>query len=787
MKTSNIIFFSLVLFFSVGLQAQSNYGASRLRGNHMDCDNISEYYIWHDASEDLSAVPSSWSVTGGRIIDYYDDFSRITVEWYSPNTHPVRKVQLHSYVLNGRRVLALATINIQTCNTTQGTTYSDATFSSISGGSNLINNQTFTLSGTFTIDQFQAGFINCNIYLEENTQIVLTSQNSYTNFLNCVMFMGKNSSVSINSRSGSNFYIDKCNIEKNSTHNWNGIVANTNDMKFEIRDNFISGSQCAMKINGFLHATIERNVLGKNNEVIVSTNISDGYLYSLSNWFVPSNNVTSVRLVSNLNLNAYINNNIFDKQGINITDVPYSEIRNNKFWGRGAAIPMWIEDSFLSASHGNSIISDNEISEPLYSGIVIANYNSTIYNNIIRKDEPQVYEAGIAIHLVRNNTVNIYSNNISSIIGAAGIWVFGSYPVESCENENISIYNNNINIGYTQLNDNLLCYGVAMAGLSPTSTTRINNNTISLDVDLPTQGAPGECIYLANCCGNNTIEYNTTEILSSNMYGTYNIHILKSPAVIRGNLMKYGYYGLYIDGDCYNSTIKCNKFWANYYGIRLNNARLKSQGSAVAGNASGNVWFGQFGNASNNRKLSGTIQQPLYWYWCENSGLCAANLYDDLPTPISYQPYYPLNNLIACTSNGSGSSFCITPMVAPASNVSNCCGRNSVVPDDEDISYISTEDFIDADYDAYLSSPEEISCKLNLFPNPANDRLTIENVDKELLINIFDMKGQNLSETILNAGTNDISVATLDAGIYMYKISDNQGNILKTGKLTIIR
>ena len=72
----------------------------------------------------------------------------------------------------------------------------------------------------------------------------------------------------------------------------------------------------------------------------------------------------------------------------------------------------------------------------------------------------------------------------------------------------------------------------------------------------------------------------------------------------------------------------------------------------------------------------------------------------------------------------------------------------------------------------------------NVYPNPANDFITIQfpySVENAL-ISVYNSLGQNVLENKLSNNNSKISLEELESGVYIYKIGAN--NFSKTGKIS---
>ena len=90
---------------------------------------------------------------------------------------------------------------------------------------------------------------------------------------------------------------------------------------------------------------------------------------------------------------------------------------------------------------------------------------------------------------------------------------------------------------------------------------------------------------------------------------------------------------------------------------------------------------------------------------------------------------------------------------------------------------------------ATLGTKEDVYSNKNvqLFPNPASGLVNVfvKDLKGEATLTIFDATGRNVSSSMLTANQNTISISGLTAGMYIYRVANEQGAVIKTGKLMI--
>ena len=73
-----------------------------------------------------------------------------------------------------------------------------------------------------------------------------------------------------------------------------------------------------------------------------------------------------------------------------------------------------------------------------------------------------------------------------------------------------------------------------------------------------------------------------------------------------------------------------------------------------------------------------------------------------------------------------------------------------------------------------------VNNKVNISPNPGTDYITINSDVEYSNFSLFDINGKIVISD--NTGAKTINTSSLKQGIYIYKITDTKGNVLKTGK-----
>ncbi len=73
---------------------------------------------------------------------------------------------------------------------------------------------------------------------------------------------------------------------------------------------------------------------------------------------------------------------------------------------------------------------------------------------------------------------------------------------------------------------------------------------------------------------------------------------------------------------------------------------------------------------------------------------------------------------------------------------------------------------------------------VSVYPNPAGAFIKIK-ASVEGSVSLFDLSGRQISQVAVNGAEQTIETGNYPSGIYFYRLSDKQGAVLQTGKVTI--
>lgn len=78
------------------------------------------------------------------------------------------------------------------------------------------------------------------------------------------------------------------------------------------------------------------------------------------------------------------------------------------------------------------------------------------------------------------------------------------------------------------------------------------------------------------------------------------------------------------------------------------------------------------------------------------------------------------------------------------------------------------------------------SFSMNVYPNPASNYVNfVGESENAKQVTIYDITGKAVDTQLLNFGKTTVNTANYNNGLYIYKIIDNNGRSLKTGRLTV--
>ncbi|MFB6258010.1 MAG: T9SS type A sorting domain-containing protein [Flavobacteriales bacterium] len=86
-----------------------------------------------------------------------------------------------------------------------------------------------------------------------------------------------------------------------------------------------------------------------------------------------------------------------------------------------------------------------------------------------------------------------------------------------------------------------------------------------------------------------------------------------------------------------------------------------------------------------------------------------------------------------------------------------------------------------------LSKVAQKKASFSLHPNPARERLRFEYGNSARKVRVYDMTGRNVRNVQLDqSGSESIDVSKMDAGLYIYRVEDQEGRKIYSDKLQIL-
>jgi len=85
-----------------------------------------------------------------------------------------------------------------------------------------------------------------------------------------------------------------------------------------------------------------------------------------------------------------------------------------------------------------------------------------------------------------------------------------------------------------------------------------------------------------------------------------------------------------------------------------------------------------------------------------------------------------------------------------------------------------------------INTPKEV---MSVFPNPSNGKFAVEITNYELgiknTVEVYNMLGQSIYKKQINSNTTEIDISNEPKGIYLYRVTNNEGEAIGSGKLVV--
>ncbi|HXP52378.1 MAG TPA: T9SS type A sorting domain-containing protein [Bacteroidia bacterium] len=76
--------------------------------------------------------------------------------------------------------------------------------------------------------------------------------------------------------------------------------------------------------------------------------------------------------------------------------------------------------------------------------------------------------------------------------------------------------------------------------------------------------------------------------------------------------------------------------------------------------------------------------------------------------------------------------------------------------------------------------------KVSVFPNPCANQITFQTFNNGLqYINIYDVAGRKVEQDVMKNGTNNVNTTSYAPGMYLYTMTDKNGNVVDRGKFMV--
>lgn len=396
-----------------------------------------------------------------------------------------------------------------------------------------------------------------------------------------------------------------------------------------------------------------------------------------------------------------------------------------------------------TSAHGNNLESDIELS------------NSSLYveNNTIGLSSAKLQATITEVEYTDpNSSANVKTGGeiINNTFQGSSSQQNSFIVKQNSQNSYLRVYNNDFNEVEAEISDFKI---------------DANDNTkraIFHTNDLDFTGNSALAVEINNCKGM-TFADNTITGMGSDFDGTTDKMGIKwidtEDVTFYGNFIEEWNRGLQLEGDNSNTQLECNEFQNNYYSIFLNDATISDQGSPSL--SSENLFLFFYAPSSNpySFRISGSTSQTDNSTWYVSPSDC---------TP---------------PQNGTRNARCIEPIDPLISNLISQNNPNPVNGCSKSISStkISTDNFAeihttDSDLD---HTDSHSSSTIEIFPNPFNSRLGIENIKKGVSIEILSLSGQVIIKKIAEDKVISLNLVSLEPGIYIIRVGEFNRRIIK--------
>ena len=93
---------------------------------------------------------------------------------------------------------------------------------------------------------------------------------------------------------------------------------------------------------------------------------------------------------------------------------------------------------------------------------------------------------------------------------------------------------------------------------------------------------------------------------------------------------------------------------------------------------------------------------------------------------------------------------------------------------------------VNLEFKVGVTEVEKAAESLSVYPNPASDLINFAiDYNKATAVKMMDITGRVIETVNFNLNNAQVDVRNYNAGIYMYQVLDNEGKVVKAGKVTV--
>ncbi len=200
--------------------------------------------------------------------------------------------------------------------------------------------------------------------------------------------------------------------------------------------------------------------------------------------------------------------------------------------------------------------------------------------------------------------------------------------------------------------------------------------------------------------------------------------------------------------------------------------------SIVISNSTANLFIGDWPNTG--RNINGSIDEVRIWNRALPIAEIQNNMNCELPSPSTQNglvAYYQFNQGVNEATNTS-----VTSLTDTSGNANNGTLTNFALTGTTS-NWLAGSPIVTGTNCAVLSTSNfEIANNIKMYPNPTSNFVTVEvNNLTNAKLQVLDITGKTLMNQALNTSSNNVDVQHLPSGMYLFKVSSNEGT--STGKI----